>query len=214
MTIRFRKVDDSNRCDHYHLTPRDECLYLLEFTSGQGYAFSKANSLISNLKKKPTASVAELRYKRNAIASCAKALGQSLNHDWIRQAIIVPVPPSKMVGDPGYDDRMFDVAASIIPAADVRHLVRQTRSMNPSHGAAQAGQARNSVDDLLAAYEIDETLTSDAVTQIGILDDVLTTGTHFRAMHTVLSQRFPNATITGLFIARRVFANPAAAALG
>lgn len=137
MTIRFRQIDDSNRGDHYHLTPADACLYLLEFTSGQGYSYSKANSLISNLKKKPTASAAELGYKREAIGKCAGALGKALNHDWIRQSVIVPIPPSKMVGDPAYDDRMFDMAAAIQPAADVRRLIRQTRSMTPSHEGPQ-----------------------------------------------------------------------------
>jgi len=44
--------------------------------------------------------------------------------------------------------------------------------------------------------------------QIGILDDVLTAGTHFRAMQTVLSDRFPGVPIIGLFVARRVFQNP------
>ncbi len=211
MTIRFRQIDDSNRGDHYHLTADDACLYLLEFTSGQGYSYSKANSLISNLKKKPSASPAELGYKREAIAKCAVALGQALDHDWIRQSVIVPVPPSKIVNDPAYDDRMFDIAAAIQPAADVRRLVRQTRSMVASH---EAGNARNTVDELLDAYEIDEALTAAPFGQIGVLDDVLTAGTHFRAVHTVLSRRFPGVPITGIFIARRVFANPFAAALG
>jgi hypothetical protein len=40
---------------------------------------------------------------------------------------------------------------------------------------------------------------------MAILDDVLTAGTHFRAMSIVLSQRFPGVPIVGLFIARRVF---------
>lgn len=211
MTIRFRQVDDSNRSDHYHLTAVDTCLYLLEFTSGQGYSYSRANSLIANLKKKPSASQAELGYKRDAIAKCAIALGQALSHAWIQQSVIVPMPPSKMVGDPGYDDRMFDIASAIEPAADVRRLVRQTRSMVASH---EAGAARHTVDELIDAYEIDENLTVPPSNQIGILDDVLTAGTHFRAAHTVLSRRFPGAPITGIFIARRVFANPFAAAQG
>lgn len=39
---------------------------------------------------------------------------------------------------------------------------------------------------------------------IGIFDDVLTAGTHFRAMDTILRARFPNVPITGIFLARRV----------
>lgn len=212
MTIRFRKIDDSNRPDHYHLTPDDECLYLLEFTSGQGYSYSKANSLISNLKKKPSASTAELGYKQKAVAMCAGGLSQALNKDWLEVATIVPIPPSKAPDHPAYDDRMFSMAMAITPKPDVRRLVRQTVSMEAAHEAAPG--SRPSVDDLIAAYEIDETLTGQAPRSIGILDDVLTAGTHYRAVHTVLSQRFPGVPITGLFIARRVFANPFSAQVG
>ena len=61
------------------------------------------------------------------------------------------------------------------------------------------------MQELLAIYRVDETVAAPAPRQIGIIDDVLTAGVHFRAMQTVLSQRFPNATIVGMFIARRVF---------
>jgi hypothetical protein len=43
---------------------------------------------------------------------------------------------------------------------------------------------------------------------IGVFDDVLTVGRHYRAMHTVLSQRFPGVPITGIFIARTIHPNP------
>jgi hypothetical protein len=49
---------------------------------------------------------------------------------------------------------------------------------------------------------------------IGIFDDVLTVGTHFVAMKTILARRFPTIPIVGIFIARRVFANPLAESQG
>lgn len=42
---------------------------------------------------------------------------------------------------------------------------------------------------------------------VWIMDDVLTAGTHYRAMHIALSQRFPGVPIYGVFLARRVFAH-------
>ncbi len=75
--------------------------------------------------------------------------------------------------------------------------------MVPSHERGEGD--RISVDELLAAYEIDETLVSPAKRYIGIVDDVLTARTHYRAMHEVLSERFAAAEITGIFIARRIF---------
>ena len=44
--------------------------------------------------------------------------------------------------------------------------------------------------------------------EIGIVDDVLTAGTHYRAMHDTLRERFPQVPIIGIFIARRVFPEP------
>jgi hypothetical protein len=38
---------------------------------------------------------------------------------------------------------------------------------------------------------------------IGIVDDVLTVGNHFRAMSNRLAERFPDASIVGIFVARR-----------
>jgi hypothetical protein len=72
--------------------------------------------------------------------------------------------------------------------------------------AHEAGSGeRPSVEDLLAIYEIDETLAQPAPTAIGIFDDVLTAGTHYRAMEITLRNCFPGVPIFGIFIARRVF---------
>ena len=43
---------------------------------------------------------------------------------------------------------------------------------------------------------------------IGIFDDVLTAGTHYRAMAITLGNRFPGIPIFGFFVARRVFPTP------
>lgn len=69
----------------------------------------------------------------------------------------------------------------------------------------EAGQ-HPSVEDLLAIYRVDESLVPPAPKGLLIVDDVLTAGTHYRAMHTVLSRRFPSTSIHAMFLARRVFA--------
>ena len=58
-------------------------------------------------------------------------------------------------------------------------------------------------EDLIPLYAINESIAAPEPTQILIVDDVLTTGSHFVAMRSVLGQRYPNAWIGGLFIARR-----------
>lgn len=86
-------------------------------------------------------------------------------------------------------------------ALDVRKLVVQTQSTDAAHESDH----RPSVEELLALYEIDEVLTAPPPTRIAIIDDVLTAGTHYRAMHIKLAERFPGVPLVGMFIARRVF---------
>lgn len=205
--VRLSKIDDSNRADHTRLTDGDQCLYLFEYTSGKGYSFSATNGLISNLKKKPSLRGRPgYQYKQQAINKCAAALGGTLNPAWLDEATLVPVPGSKMLGHPDYDDRVERMCRGIRANIDVRSLVRQTSSTEASHEAG-AGN-RVTVEQLLAVYKIDEALARQPPRSIGIIDDVLTAGTHFRAMDDLLPRRFPNVPIVGIFVARRVFPNP------
>ena len=201
--MRLSEIDDSNREDHTRLLAEDTCLYLYEYTSGRDYSFSSTNNLINNLKKKPTASAAQLRYKAGAIAGCAKTLSTALNPKWLDIATIVPIPGSKAADHPDFDNRMEQVARLIRPGLDVRNLVVQAQSTNAAHEVGMGD--RVTVEELLDLYAINEALAAPAPQAIGILDDVLTAGTHFRAMQIKLAERFPGVKITGLFIARRVF---------
>jgi predicted amidophosphoribosyltransferase len=201
---RLRQIDDQSRRDHSNLTADDECLYLYEYTSHRDYSFSKTNSLISNLKKKRGAP--GYQYKGRAITEVARDFASALNPKWLDGATLVPVPPSKAKGDPDYDDRMCQVCHQIrpVPRLDVRELVVQRNSLPAFHELPQ----RPTVNDLLREYQIDDAVARPQLRWIGVFDDVLTVGTHFVAMKRVLTARFPALSIKGIFIARRVFANP------
>jgi predicted amidophosphoribosyltransferase len=210
LTVRVRRIDDQNRSDHYLLTADDECFFLFEYTSRRNYNFSQTNSLISNLKKRPSLQgTAQYRYKISAMNDCAAALGAVMNPNWLANATLVPVPPSKARADPEYDDRMAQICRAIPTrpgrTIDVRELVFQSESLPADH--ENEGQ-RLSVDDLRAVYRIDETQAALAPQKIGVVDDVLTNGTHFRAMKIILQNRFPGVPVVGFFIARRVFPSP------
>ncbi|MDX0113414.1 hypothetical protein GOC07_14220 [Sinorhizobium meliloti] len=201
------QIDDTTRGDHTRLLASDTCYYLFEYTSRKRYDFSATNNLISNLKKKPsTAGSPAYKYKGRAIRECVASLQQVLNQDWLNTGTLVPIPCSKALGHPDYDDRIEQICRGIRPGADVRKLVVQTQSTAASHEVEDGN--RLTVEDLLAVYQIDEAVANPTPTSIAIVDDVLTAGTHYRAMHTVLSQRFPTAAIYGIFIARRVFPDP------
>lgn len=206
--VHLRKIDDSNRGDHTRLSVDDECLFLYEFTAfehtnGLGFRFSDTNQLIHNLKKKPSERLTKggWQYKGRAIQTCAAALRDALDPKWLQIGTIVPVPSSKAVGHPDHDNRLAQIAMALsTPSPDVREIVKH----DSSHEAAHESNERPTVEELLAIYEIDEAVAaSKAVQSIAIFDDVLTVGTHFRAMQIKLAARFPGIPIFGIFIARR-----------
>jgi hypoxanthine-guanine phosphoribosyltransferase len=45
-------------------------------------------------------------------------------------------------------------------------------------------------------------------TSLVVVDDVLTTGAHFKAMQRILNERFPDVSLIGVFVARRVPVRP------
>jgi hypothetical protein len=202
---RFRKIDEQNRGDHFHLTAEDDCYFLYEYTSGRNYSFSATNSLISNLKKKPSqTSPGAYKYKLGAMQACSRDLARAINPAWLNAATLVPVPPSKARSHPDYDDRMTVISRNIAPVVDVREIVVQRHSLEAAHESS----VRPSIDELLAEYEIDENVACPAPQRIGIIDDVLTVGTHYAAVKTVLQHRYPGTPIVGFFVARRVFPDP------
>ena len=139
-------------------------------------------------------------YKASAIRNIASAFTRAFNGLVLADWTFVPVPPSKMHSDVEHDDRVMQMLRHMQPQQDVRELICQTQSVQPSH----RGGPRLPPDQLGRLYKIDETLSDPAPNNIFAVDDVLTTGTHFKAAQIVLQDRFPSAGIVGLFVARAV----------
>lgn len=205
MPPRLTKIDELTRSDHFHIAEDDDCYYLREYTAGGGYAYSSTNQLISNLKKPvDRRGRPEYRHKERAIVVAAQELRATLNPDWLAQATLVPIPPSACPTDCLYDDRMTQIlrqAVAGIHGADIRDLVTTRESMTPAH----VSSVRPTVDELIQNYEINEALAKPEPVSLGIVDDLLTAGSHFRAAKSILSSRFPSVPIVGIFIARRIF---------
>ncbi|KVT89047.1 hypothetical protein WL76_30185 [Burkholderia ubonensis] len=205
MTLRLQRIGDQHRRDHYHLTAEDECYFFGELTRGQDYT-SPTKSLISNLKKKRGA--AGYQYKAPAIQQAAGMFRSAISATAWSTLTFVPIPPSRCHGDPGYDDRMVRVLQQMAQGvgADVRELVLQTANYQASH---ESGNDRIKLDELIALYRINENCAAPTPSSIMIVDDVLTSGCHYRATKAVLLERFPGVAIWGLFIARRALPSAA-----
>ncbi len=200
--MRLLRIDSTLIGDHVRLTEGDECFFFGEYTARKGFAFSEMNNLIINLKKPVDLMGSnQWRWKEKAIADAAKLIGGALNPT--ASFTLVPMPPSKIKTDPLYDDRMLRIlrlAVGSWHSSDVRELVIQKSSTCAAHLTTD----RPTVQSMIDNYCVDELNTNTKPQNIFIVDDVLTTGTHFKAAQHILKQRFPTANIYGLFIARRV----------
>jgi predicted amidophosphoribosyltransferase len=195
--------------DHCYLAADDSCYHLGEYTARRGYSFSDTNQLISNLKKKPTVRhESQWRHKENAIVKIAGVLCSALTHGENKQLLsrvtLVPIPPSAALGDPLYDDRMTRILNGMRQKLgmelDIRELVKQRSSTHPVH----ENEERPTPWQIVQNYYLDEDLVHPAPDGIWVFDDMLTTGAHYKAMQTVIRDRFPDIVIVGIFVARRV----------
>lgn len=206
MAPRLSKVDELILDQHGSLTAEDECYYLLEWTRGGGYSASATNQLIANLRKtNDKKGTLGYHYKEEAIETSAYNLRNAINAEWLKEATLVPIPPSSCRSDPNYDDRMTGVLRALtrgLAKRDIRELIIHRESMTPAH---TSGDCRPTVAEIRANYEIDESLVEPSPRIIGIFDDILTAGSHFRAAKMLLTERFPAVPVIGVFIARRIF---------
>jgi hypothetical protein len=199
---RVTKIDALSLGDHYFLEPDDSCYFVGEYTARKGYTFSQTNNLILNMKKSiATRGTPQWPYKERAIATAAAALRVAIPAGELSTSTFVPVPPSRAKSDPLYDDRIVRVLRAVQnPPMDVRELVVQIASTRAFHDT----EHRLSPQELEANYQIDQHQVLPAPAKLIVVDDLLTSGCHFRAMTNILKRQFPTVGIVGLFIARRV----------
>jgi hypothetical protein len=198
------KVDALLRDEHVRLATDDECYFLREYTARGGFQAGDTNQLIFNLKKPPDRrGKPEWTYKEQAIERAARELRIAIGTTWLSVLTLVPMPPSKCREHPLYDDRMKRVVDIIASGtgATARELLCQRQSTDPHHSSTST----RDVQAIISNTQVDEAQVGELSSSptFGVVDDVLTTGAHFRAAKEVLTRRFPGATVIGFFVARR-----------
>ena len=171
---RLTRIDELHLADFAYLRADDDCYYLGEYTVSAGYAFSPTNDLIINLKKGPEyRGTAAWKYKLRAVRECARAFLGAVGHEWLSSVTLVPMPPSKVQADREYDDRMFQVLKALDKSApvhcDVRELITQSRSYDPSH----SGVDRMGPAELRQIYRLAPELLEPPPTHVAVVDDVI-----------------------------------------
>ena len=199
----LREITDIERPDHSYLGVEHICAYFGEYTARKGWAHSRANGIINNLKKPPSKrGTGEWYYKEKAISDIGRAIRSNLRPEALADITIIPAPPSKQPDDPEYDDRMYQVAKAIGNGVDVRPMLRCRQSRQAAH----LSDVRPGPDALAENIELIEQAMGSLPPRstVLVLDDVLVTGATFVACSRILRARFPEISVLGLFVARRV----------
>lgn len=208
---RIQMIDLITVDDHYHIGADDECYYLVNYVSNQGYKYSPENGLMFNFKKKiERKGQPDWKYKSYAIDEFAKMLREiDFSALFGKKYYLIPVPPSKCKTDPLYDDRVVKVLQKVFPAVSIVELISQTNSTPEYHN----NDDKRDIDEIKNNYTINNELLpkiDDDIPLFVIFDDVLTTGAHYIAIKQKIKEVFPISRVVGLFLARRqiIYENP------
>ena len=210
MTFRLQKVDELSLRDHYHLTDNDECWYFGEYTAYKDWSFSETNQLIKNLKKKMSVQgTNQWPYKLRAIEHVGDLLASVIDTSRLQRSLFVPIPPSKIVGDPDYDPRMRqtldNAAAKLNCRLPIAECITQVSNTEPDH---ESVDSRLYPEDRADTYQVHQETIPSGTEAILLIDDVLTTGSHYKGAEIAIKRLYPQMRVQGLFVARRVHENP------
>lgn len=154
----------------------------------------------------------EYQYKIEAIKTAGENFAKAVRGT-ANEMVCVPVPPSKCRSDPEYDDRVIQILREFERESKCQghnplalELVEQKANIRAAHASPDD---RPSIGELANNYEIcdDELarLHESGRKRIYVVDDMLTTGAHFKAMQKViLNAGIPGVKVIGIFIARRI----------
>ena len=205
---RFSVIDEANRGEYAYILRGDECFYIWErmshlWKSRDRLDYSKypTNGFISNFQipvSCKTENPYRFKHKGAAINFAAQALGVLLPAEWRQAGTFVPMPPSKVKDDPEHDPRLLKTLKAVKPLlSDVRELVLQSENVDSKQKGLRP-------EDRSEHYYIHEKVSDPEPSLLFVVDDVLTTGSHFKAVQTVLARRFSDALVCGIFLARAV----------
>lgn len=202
--FKLQRIDKSLISAHSELKPNDICLFFGEYVSHKGYQHGPMNQLIFNLKKEiQKKDKKDWHYKQEALEQIASMLISEPDWDKLKTFTWVPIPPSKKSTHQDYDPRLLNILDKIKETnskLDVRELLIAKTDRKPAHLDGKRLTKGEHVQNLAVV----EKLIKPATKKIIIFDDVIYTGSTFKAAQEILRSQFPDAYIIGIFIARAV----------
>lgn len=144
----------------------------------------------------------EWYYKEQAILKIAFWIVSTPSWAKLKSATWVPMPPSKIKSDPHYDNRLLRVLLKmqeIEKSLDIRELILTKSNREAAHNP---GAVRPKVQDHIENFILNSALKNPPPEAIILFDDIITSGSHFKAAKTMIKNAFPEIPAIGLFVAR------------
>lgn len=130
------------------------------------------------------------RGEEACVSLFAAQVGQLLPRVWASGYTFVPMPPS-------HPSSGIEAIVRQLPVLDRRDLLVQTTATPSSHGGWRITPRQRQ-----AIMAINELVADPRPRGVVVVDDVLTTGAHFRAAKYILQNRWEHMRVIGLFLAR------------
>jgi predicted amidophosphoribosyltransferase len=153
-----------------------------------------------------------LRYKDAAISKFGSDLASALPEIFSEiggseKAAFVPVPPSASKSSPEYDNRLVRIlkeTGMCIHFCEIN--IREAVILNGDYMAShKSGNFRISLNELMGIMRFVEGQSLSDFEHIFIFDDVITAGTHYKAVKNILLRHgCAEKDIYGLFLARTI----------
>lgn len=200
----WKRIDESHRITH--VRNDDICIYAREYHGGgQGYNAGETNQLILNFKKSPTkkTNTNEWYYRERDVMRFATEASVLFKPE-VNYALTA-VPSSKASTDPEYDNRFEDMLRQLVRLRP-NLVIEWPISVRATQQAAHRGGSRRP-EEIIENY-VWNGFANGVPETLFVFDDVVTTGSHFRAASDFLRANGFTGRIVGTFWARTLHPPP------
>ncbi len=203
MRMRWKKIDQATQEIPSHLNlENDICYYAREYVA-EGYVASNTNSAILNFKKSPSVrDTAQWPYREQAVQQFAAELSDFFQNAPLSDIYITWIPSSKNSTDPEYDHRFEDLFTRLVTHLPEIHygnlIISEGRLLSSHHGGPRDPSS------LSLNFTLNQNTDISSFRWVVIVDDVITSGSHFKVCKNLILEKFPEKNIAGVFWAKTI----------
>ena len=184
-----------------HLEDGIKCFYARDYISGNGFQ-GEANQLILNFKKPLNVKgTNQWGHRDRSVKQFATELSTVLKSPNIH---VVPIPGSKPWNHPENNRRFQDLCTELLKLKNNVTVQWAIDCLNPVVASSQGGPRTPA--EIKANYQWNGLRGN--ISKLVLLDDVITSGAHFKACYDFIRENGYQGEIAGVFWAKTKFKNP------